>query len=161
MLRLIVLVALVGLCPLSVTAQVSREHKASGYVFIAPGAASGNGATTATLHFGGGADVLVYQGLAAGAEIGYLAPVDSLGDGFGVFSADLSYHFSRRQRLVPFVTGGYSLAFRSGTANGGNFGGGVDYWLRESVGLRFEFRDHVFSNDSTHFFGFRFGLAFR
>ena len=155
--KLIIALALVALHTSSVSAQVPYP-KGSGYVFIAPGAIS---SATPTLHFGGGGDVLVYEGLAVGAEVGYLAPVESLGDGFGVFSANLSYYFARRQRrLVPFVTGGYSLAFRSGTASGGNFGGGVEYWLRDHVGLRFEFRDHVFSSDSPHFYGFRFGVAF-
>ena len=157
--RLTVALAVVALFNSSLSAQVPYP-KGSGHVFIAPGATSGDG-VTATLHFGGGGDVLVYKGLAAGAELGYLAPVQSLGDGFGIFSANLSYYFAGRQRrLVPFVTGGYSLAFRSGTASGGNFGGGVEYWLRDHVGLRFEFRDHVFSSDSPHFYGFRFGVAF-
>jgi len=157
--RLTVAIGLVVLLNSSLSAQVPYP-KGSGHVFIAPGATSGDG-VTATLHFGIGGDVLVYKGLAPGAEIGYLAPVQSLGDGFGIFSANLSYYFARRQRrLVPFVTGGYSLAFRSGTASGGNFGGGVEYWLRDHVGLRFEFRDHVFSSDSPHFYGFRFGVAF-
>ena len=157
--RLIVALALVALFTSSLSAQVPYP-KGSGYVFIAPGAISG-GETTATLHFGGGGDVLLYEGLAAGAEVGYLAPIRAPGDGFGILSANLSYYFARRQRrLVPFVTGGYSLAFRSGTANGGNFGGGVEYWFRDHVGVRFEFRDHLFSSDSPHFYGFRFGVAF-
>jgi len=158
--RLIIALALVALLASHVCAQVLYP-KGSGYVFIAPGAISGEGATTATLHFGGGGDVLVYHGLAPGAEVGYLAPVHSLGDGFGIFSANLSYYFDRRQRrLVPFVAGGYSLAFRSGTASGGNFGGGVEYWLGDHAGVRFEFRDHLFSSDSPHFYGFRLGFAF-
>jgi len=158
--RLIVGLALFALLAPHVSAQVPYP-KGSGYVFIAPGVISGEGVSTATLHFGGGGGVLVYRGLAPGAEVGYLAPVHSPGDGFGIFSANLSYYFARRQRrLVPFVTGGYSLAFRSGTASGGNFGGGVEYWLGDHVGARFEFRDHLFSSDSPHFYGFRLGFAF-
>jgi hypothetical protein len=83
----------------------------------------------------------------------------------GTLSPDVSYHFRPRsgeQKLVPFVTGGYTLFFRSGTANGFNFGGGVNYWFREHLGLRLEFRDNVSTTDATvHWLGFRVGLAFR
>ena len=90
-----------------------------------------------------------------------LAPFRASGDGIGVFSANGAYHFQRpKSKLVPFVTGGYSLAFRSFTSSGGNFGGGVQYWMKDHLGLRFEVRDHVFSSDSPHFFQFRVGLSF-
>ena len=99
-------------------------------------------------------------------EIGYLAPARSISEGVGILSANGSYHFLNgepSQKLVPFVTGGYSLAFREGSANLFNFGGGVNYWFRERMGLRLEFRDHVIpdGNHSDHFLGFRIGLTFR
>jgi hypothetical protein len=54
------------------------------------------------------------------------------------------------------------MFFRNGVANGGHFGGGVNYWLKERVGLRFEVRDHVVAEAAgTHFLDFRFGLTFR
>jgi hypothetical protein len=60
------------------------------------------------------------------------------------------------------ATVGYTLFFRSGTANGFNFGGGVNYWFREHLGLRLEFRDNVSTTwDTEHYLGFRVGLAFR
>ncbi len=65
---------------------------------------------------------------------------------------------------MPFVTSGYTPMFRSGTTNGFNFGGGVNYWFREWTRLRLEFRDHVSINlgDTTgHFYEFRVGLSFR
>jgi len=83
-------------------------------------------------------------------------------DGFGLLSANLSYHFNQSRRLVPFVTGGATLGFRSGaTAGGGNFGGGVHYWFSERAALRLEFRDHIISSDTSQIVGFRVGLAFR
>jgi opacity protein-like surface antigen len=157
-LLLLVLVSIPGM------AQASDEPKGQGYVFFAPGTTS-PGTPTGTVHFGVGGEALVYKGLGLGGEVGYLAPWSSVGDGMGTFSPDLSYHFRSRsgeQKLVPFVTGGYTLFFRSGTANGFNFGGGVNYWFREHLGLRLEFRDNVWTTYATgHFLGFRVGLAFR
>jgi len=152
------------LAPSIGTAQSEKEHWGQGYVFVAPGAISSAG-TTATLHFGVGGEGLVQKGLGIGGEIGYLGPVRGLQEGLGLFSAAGSYHFKNASgsgKLVPFVTGGYSLIFREGKTNGGNFGGGVNYWFRERVGLRLEFRDQVFTQGRTaHFYGFRIGLAFR
>lgn len=141
---------------------VSAQSKGQGYFFVAPGGISGSGRTVSSLHFGGGGEGLLYKGLGVGGEIGYLGLARSLGDGFGVFSANGSYHFRTRsdRKLAPFVTAGYSLAFRSGTANMFNFGGGVHYWFCEKVGLRLEFRDHVWSREA-HFWGLRIGVAFR
>jgi hypothetical protein len=118
-----------------------------------------------TLHFGVGGEGLVYKGLGVGGEIGYLGATRHLNEGFGVFSPNVSYHFlnaTKSGKLAPFVTGGYSLLFRSGVGHAVNFGGGVNYWFKDRVGVRLEFRDHVvIYPDLGHFFGFRIGLAFR
>lgn len=135
-----------------------------GYFVGGVGATAGNGSSTGTFQVAGGGEGLVYRGLGLGAEVGYIGPFDQPGEGFGILSVNPSYHFrnaSSSGRLVPFVTGGFSLGFRSGTAGGGNFGGGVQYWMKDHVGLRVEFRDHVFSSDTPHFFQFRVGLSFR
>ena len=68
-----------------------------------------------------------------------------------------------RSNLEPFLTGGGTLAIGSGGFAGGmNFGGGLQYWLRNRIGLRVEFRDHVPSGDfSNHLFEGRIGFAFR
>jgi hypothetical protein len=146
------------------TAQSENEKRGQGYVFVAPGAISSSG-TTATLHFGVGGEGLVHKGLGIGGEIGYLGSARGLQEGVGLFSANGSYHFKNAGaygKLVPFVTGGYSLIFRGGKTNGVNFGGGVNYWFREGVGLRLEFRDQVFTQgETTHYYGFRIGLVFR
>lgn len=141
--------------------QSPNDKKAWGYVFGGAGGNSGD-SSTGWFQVGAGGEGLVYKGLGLGAEVGYLAPFRSAGDGFGIVSPDVSYHFKRsNSKLVPFVTGGYSLAFRGGgTSSGGNFGGGVQYWMKDHLGLRFEFRDHVFSSDSPHFYQFRVGLSF-
>ena len=151
--------ALVLLLPLSLIAQ-NNEYRGQGYLFFAPGALTGSGNTQGTFHIGGGGEGFLYRGLAGGAEIGYLASWK--GEGIGVLSLDSSLHFNRRAKLSPFVTGGYSLLFRSGHANGVNFGGGVNWWIGERMGIRLEFRDH-FQTQFTdiHYPGFRIGFAFR
>jgi len=143
-------------------AQEGKQYRSQGYVFFAPGLASPGGHSF--LHFGGGGDALIYKGLGAGAELGYIFPSRSAADGVGLFSANGSYHFRKLPsgKLVPFVTAGYSMLFRSGVGNLVNFGGGVDYWFRERTGLHLEFRDHIWPEcGPTHFIQFRIGLSFR
>jgi len=145
-------------------AQGSRDRRGWGYLFGGAGGTGGNGSSTGYFSAGGGAEGLIAGGFGLGGEVGYLGPFESGRDGFGVFSADVGYHFrnaSASRKVVPFLTGGYSLAFRSGTSSGGNYGGGIHYWMKDHVGLRFEFRDHIFSSDSPHLFQFRVGLSFR
>ena len=158
-----VLIALfsLALIPASALAQKGEMPRGWGYGFGAIGATSGDFGHT-TVHVGGGGERLFFKGLGAGGEIGYLTTYSSPGDGIGVASANVAYHFAKPgQKLVPFVTGGVSLFFRTGAAGGGNIGGGVQYWMKERVALRLEFRDHIVSSDSPHFYGFRVGLAFR
>jgi hypothetical protein len=85
--------------------------------------------------------------------------------GVGALSPNLVARFRAKDegnRLEPFVTGGYTLFFRSGTTNGANFGGGVNYWFKNRVGLRFEVRDTLSVEVRTvHFVGFRVGVTFR
>jgi len=131
-------------------AQTSDQPRGQGYAFFAPGGATSKYATTGTIHFGAGSEALVYRGFGVGGEVGYVAPTRSLSNGLRTLSLDGSYHFlpSKKQRkVVPFATGGYTLFFRSGTANLFNFGGGINYWFRERAGLRLEFRDHVWPGE--------------
>jgi hypothetical protein len=140
-----------------------KEHRGQGYVFFAPGAIVKEGYSVATAHFGGGGEAFLYKGLGLGAEAGYVTPWQNFGNGVGLVSFNGSYHFNRDRKVSPFVSGGYTLGFRSDTANLFNFGGGVNYWFRDRVGLRFEFRDHVYSEPSftAHYLGGRIGFSFR
>jgi hypothetical protein len=160
--RFVLILSVLVSIPAAALGQASSDPRGWGYGFGAVGGTSGG--STATLHVGGGGEGLIYKGLGLGAEVGYLTPFRDLGNGIGILSTNVSYHFVRpgsNQKLVPFATGGFSLAFRRGASGGGNFGGGVQYWVRPHLGLRFEFRDHVFSSDTPHFYGFRVGLSFR
>jgi hypothetical protein len=148
--------------PLLAAGQTAVQPKAHGYFFFAPGVTTPG--STGTAHFGGGGEGLIYKGLGVGAELGYLAPWRSFASGIGTFSPNVSYHFLPKQdrKLEPFVTGGYTLFFRSGTANGFNFGGGINYWLKDSIALRFAVRDNVWTKYATgHHVGFRIGVTFR
>lgn len=159
-LSLIAIAALL-LASTSSYAQENRLPQAMVHGFFGGGPAISGGAS-GFLHYGGGFDIRVIEGLSGGAEIGFLHPGREFSSGFGLFSANGTYHFKptvQRGSISPFVTGGYSLAFRNGHANLGNFGGGIDYSFGRSKALRFEVRDHVWPDDGgVHFLTFRIGL---
>ncbi|MCZ6485751.1 MAG: hypothetical protein O6826_08640 [Acidobacteria bacterium] len=144
-----------------------EQPRGQGYVFFAPGKGYPGG--TGTLHFGGGGERVLYKGLAVGGDIGYLFfPEGGFGAGIGLLSASGSYDFRNIQsfkKLVPFVTAGYSLAFRSGTANLFQFGGGVTNWFTDRIWFRLEFRDTVAPNfcgcGTGHMLQLRAGFTFR
>lgn len=156
----ILAVAVLMICSGGALAQDPDSPKGWGYFFGGVGAFT-RGGTSALLHLGGGGEGLVYKGLGVGAEIGYIFPIEQPQSGVGLFSSNLAYHFGRERKVAPFVTGGYSLIFRESAAHGGNFGGGVQYWTGDRVGLRFEFRDHIFSSDAPHAVTFRVGISIR
>ena len=142
----------------------NSPHGGQGYVFAAPGGIVNSEGAAATLHFGGGGEAFLSHGLAVGGELGYLTPAKDLKAGFGLLSVDGSYHFRRNQRLVPFLSGGYSLGVRHGVANFVNYGGGVNYWIGNRIGLRLEVRDHIdpcAECGMVHFVTARVGLSFR
>jgi hypothetical protein len=144
-----------------------KEHRGQGYVFFAPGGIFEGGYHTGTAHFGGGGEGLIYKGIGLGAEVGYLTPWRDFSQGIGMASVNGSYHFMRNRTVSPFVTAGYSLGFREGHINLVNFGGGVNWWMNDRIGLRLEFRDHIYSEshfnhtDRFHYLGGRIGFAFR
>jgi hypothetical protein len=152
------------LVAVALAAPLGAEQHSNGYLFVAPGGITGPARTNATVHLGVGGELALPKGVGAGAELGALGPTDNFADVLGVFSANGYYHFLRRSgKLDPFATAGYSLFFRNGRANLFNFGGGMNYWFLSRVGFRGEIRDHVYWNaDATlHYWGVRFGLAFR
>lgn len=137
-----------------------------GYAFGAPGFASCCGESTAILHAGGGGEALIGNWLGVGADVGYIAPFQSFSEGLGLLSVNGSYHFPRtgvNYRTQPFVTSGYSLAFRKGHVNLWNVGGGADFWITRTVGMRIEVRDHIYSEygATSHLWGPRLGVVIR
>ncbi len=143
----------------------ARAQRSLGYWFIAPGALTARAHSDFTLHMGGGGELALPKGFSAGIEAGALGPTHNYSDNvLGVASLNGYYHFrhSRSAVVDPFVTAGYSLFFRHGTNNLANFGGGLNYWIWRGVGVRTEFRDHVYTGGgpTLHFWNFRFGLSF-
>ena len=141
--------------------QTSKERKGWGYVFAGGGTVSDGGTSEPLVNVGGGGEGIIGKGFGVGGEMGYFTVLDRGSNGLGLASANVSYHFNRSQKLVPFITGGGSVAFRSGAIGGGNIGGGLHYWLSNNLGLRFEARDFIFSSDRPHTLTFRVGLSFR
>jgi hypothetical protein len=144
-----------------------------GYAYVAPGGVSAAGNTERSYAVGGGVERLLAHGVGAGAELGAFLPSHAFKDNVhGVFSLNGYYHFLSERALDPFATAGYSLIFRDDTANMFNFGGGVNYWFQEKLGLQLEFRDHVRHHDANslnspagsvtaNYWNFRIGLTFR
>jgi len=133
-----------------------------GYALCSPGATLGDGAA-ATLTLGAGTEGLLKGGFGAGAHVSYLFyPVGGFGEGFGLFSPGVIYQLNRARKTVPFVPGGYSLAFRDGTLNLIHFGGGLNHWFKNHWGLRFEVRDHIQPQSLEYqLLQFRLALLFR
>lgn len=153
------------LIPSMALAQAGQESRGHGYVYFAPGVTAPE--SEGILHIGGGGEAFFNRYLGAGADIGYVAPYSSFSDGIGIFSPNVVARFrpkNKENKIEPFVTGGYSLFFRSGTVSGANFGGGVNWWVKEHLGLRFEIRDNIWvpqGDEAIHFVGFRIGFTFR
>jgi hypothetical protein len=140
---------------------VSRVRTGYGYVF---GGVSGD-ADGAGVSAGGGAEGLVYRGLSVGVDAAYLSSGNNRR--WGVAGLNVGYHFVNgdgAQKIVPFVNGGPMAIgrFDGGAGFGVTFGGGVNYWIKERMGLRFEGRAHrILNSDHQGFGSFRVGLTFR
>jgi len=141
-----------------------------GYFYVGPGGATSLGNTQSTYLIGGGAERLLVHGIGAGFELGGLLPAQAFtSNAAGIVSLNGYYHFLHDRALDPFATMGYSLLFRDYTANMFNFGGGVNYWFQDNLGLLLEFRDHVRHYDvagpansvAVNYWNFRIGLTFR
>lgn len=87
--------------------------------------------------------------------------------GVGIISTNAVYQFgtATRRRITPFVTGGYTLLFRSETMNAVNLGGGANFWTSDAFALRVELRDHLPVVDGAvrddHLWGLRVGFTWR
>lgn len=138
------------------------ETRSWAQFFGGVGAMTGGGDTQSVLHIGGGGEALLAGGLGVTGEIGYLSNFENFSSGIGVFSAGGLYAFNRDRKTMPFVEGGYTLFFRSGSAHGFFFGGGVNHWVGDRWGIRIEGRDQVWVEDtSLHIIEVRFGIILK
>jgi hypothetical protein len=139
-----------------------EETRAWGQFFGGFGAITGDGSSQGVVHVGGGGEALLAGGGGITGEIGYLSNYRDFSGGIGVFSVGGIYAFSRDRKTVPFVSGGYTLFFRSGTENGFFFGGGFNRWIGEGWGIRIEGRDQVFASDTgIHVLEARFAIILK
>src|SRR5262245_6946838 len=147
--RWIWIIILLVATPALASAQPSNERRSYINAFLAPGIVTDGNGVGPTVHIGVGYDRFLHRGFGIGGEIGYAGFAPAPGLGAGVASFNTAYHFRRAEKFVPFVTGGYSLLFRSGTLSATNFGGGFNYWFRDGLGFRLELRDHMAIRDTN------------
>lgn len=154
-LLLLGVVATVALMP-----QAKAQSLSHGYVLAAPGKSNNNEFGT-VLKVGVGGEYVFDNGVGVGGEVAGMG-LEDFYFGFGLASVNGSYHIPRENSKVdPFITGGYTVAF-PGSANLFSVGG-VNWWVRNRLGVRFEVRDHVYtgSSDALHVVTFGVGLTFR
>jgi hypothetical protein len=152
------LAALTLLAAAAVFPQVPKSH---GYVVQGFGRVDSN----AFAHTAFGGHGSVWKGVTIGGEIGAGYGVTGRyppAIGFANFSG--GYHFTagrKDTKLDPFVMAGPTLAFRNGAGRGWHFGAGVNYWIKERLGIRAEFRTNTISSDLNTWPQFRIGVTFR
>jgi hypothetical protein len=139
----------------------AQEPVSSYYVFGgAGGSVSTFRSTSSSLfHVGGGGEFASSRGLGVGAELGYLGPWSNGSNGVGLFSLNGLYRFTPTPTQF-FVTGGYSLGFRTNAASFGNIGIGVNVGPASGLGLRLELRDHIRDGSEQWIIG-RVGIVLR
>jgi hypothetical protein len=161
-----IMVLLIVLTPARSYAQAPSVKERTSYGYAFTGLTTSSNGGDSGLNAGIGGEGIINKGFGVGGEIGYFRNV-SFGnnDGLGLLSVNTSYHFlnvSKSRRLVPFATGGFSVFFRGGAVVGGNFGGGITYWFKDRLGMRFEVRDQIPAYSGIgHFPSFRVALTFR
>ncbi len=136
-----------------------------GYGIAGPSGISGFFRSSgSSVHAAGGVEALVVGRAGVGGELGVLANSSSA---LIVVSANGVLHVLTPQsasRLSPYVTGGYThMSSGEGGFGAWNVGGGLDLWLKDRVGMRLEFRDHVRpdSRGAVQYWTVRAGVVFR
>jgi hypothetical protein len=141
---------------------LNEDYPTKFAMFGGAGLANPSTAAHGGLHLGVSFDCLgvLFEG-------GYAGPINDLGNGSALLSANYSGAFTvgKSHRLMPFFTGGYTRLF--GTGNAINFGGGIDFVLRSAVprpdprGIRFEVRDYFRLTDHPTYSHPEHNAAFR
>lgn len=160
-----------------------------GYIFAAPTPTSGpNNASTTSFGIlpppaqslssatgnnwyaaGGGLEQIFAKHLGAGLDLAAIVPGQGkvFPNALGVVSPNFYAHLSPTGNSDVYATVGYSLVFRTFTANGINFGAGWNYWFHENLGLLLEVRTIWLPSPQypnppdNHYTQIRFGLTFR
>ena len=140
----------------------TADAQVHGYAVAGPAGASGFANTRrVTVNAAGGAEIFLAKYFAIGGEGCFF-------DRLITVSANGSLHVvSAGDRMSPFITAGYSkmgIGDGEGPAfNEWNIGAGVDAWMGDHAGIRFELRDHIRPDRRgvTHYGAFRVGIVFR
>ncbi|MCC7342757.1 MAG: hypothetical protein IT170_16870 [Bryobacterales bacterium] len=163
--RFLTILWLTALLGLSAMAQASDAYNAVGTIGFGFGGQGGQSAGFGKLmSFAGAGEGYMWKGLALGGDGQLVWNRDNSDAYFGLLSLGPSYHFDNREnprRFVPFVTGGYGLAFREGALSLYQMGAGVTWWPKARVGLRFEYRYFDNTRDEFQMNQLRFSVAFR
>ena len=157
------LISLLFSIPLAIAQTPEPElRRSSLYILCAPGVTISEG-SMANLAIGGGAEGLIKGGFGVQGDLSYLFyPQEGFRAGFGLFSPGVFYQFHPNRKTIPFVTGGYSLAFRSETLHLVHYGGGLNHWFNNHWGIRFEVRNHTLvSSAGDQVLQFRFAFLHR
>lgn len=142
----------------------AQVPKGQGYVFQGVGASAYRQYAEVLGATGGGGEGVFWKGLGAGADISAAYPYRYVRGAIGLASVSAVYHFTAGRedtKWDPFVLGGYTLMFRSGTAHAYHVGGGMTYWFHRRLGARVEFRDQRDRYSELAFPVVRFGISFR
>jgi hypothetical protein len=143
-------------------ASAQTTYNGHGYGFFGFEKPSG-GSMGDTMTSGAGGDYFIWRGVGIGVDAAYAFPRREPSEGIGLASVHGSYHYVNRynpRRFVPFANSGYTLAFRSGTANFAHIGAGMIYWFTDRAGFRFEWRN-TFNTEERFLNGIRLGITFR
>lgn len=145
-----------------------RESLTSGYLFAGPLIVPRSGFTRwdgTFIHAGGGGEGGIGRYLSAGGEAGILAPLtNEFAQTVGALAGGVSVHpRGQGNHVDPFISGGVGVLAGGGAAGFIYVGGGVHYWFRPRIGLRIEYRHHLWPNADANIqlAGFRLGIALR
>ena len=113
--------------------------------FAAPGILVADGILVeefSPLRLGGMIEHVWSNGLGFAIDVSYLTTFEEIGDsGVTMIASAILYEFHTEGPVKPYVRGGPSLVVGQG---GGAFlvhyGGGINYWIKESFGLKVEGR---------------------
>ncbi len=137
------------------------ETHSNAYVLVAPGVVTGAGLSDPVVELALGGEAVFAKTFGLGVEVGGFALDKRVDSVFGIASVAGYYHFSRSDsKFDPFVTGGYSAVIPSGSSLA-NFGAGVNRWFAPHLGVKFVFRDYLYSGDGqVNLASFGVGLLF-
>lgn len=165
MIRFLLVVVFVAALSVGAAAQAVPAYHAVGTIGFGVGGRADRGEDFGKLaSFAGGGEGYLHKGLAFGGDGQLVWPREQSSNYFGLLSLGPSYHFDDRQnprKVVPFVTGGYALAFRDSTQSLYQMGAGVTYWPSLRVGLRFEYRYFDTTARDFQMNQLRFSISFR